>query len=222
MILPEDKFFDEHFYRLREDCLAKYENTNKEGGENMPEPEGQYQKPLNAPIKPLTSPEASSNPKSSGEPTPPQTVEELRKEVEGLKKSIVALDAEIDCERKITVDLQKELTRLRAENAWVAVTPETMPTKEDADRNGNVQWLYPNPFCTDFKPWNWDRFDSRHCTHWRRTNLPTLPAPIVEDEFEKWLRDQNIQWTNDPQRDENIRQGARIVWVAKTSTGGKP
>jgi hypothetical protein len=73
--------------------------------------------------------------------------------------------------------LENEINALRAKNRWIPVE-ERMPTEEDADRHGYVQWwsenevAIPVAHCWDFPFAHFWEFTGVTFTHWRRIDNP--------------------------------------------------
>jgi hypothetical protein len=150
-----------------------------------------------------------------------QTVEELQKELTAAKDEVEKHLLELAAKDAAVEILQDEITRLRAENAWVAVT-DHFPTKDDADKHGQVEVVFDPKSDNASQGANHLHWADRSLPYaaWRRTNLPTLPAPVVEDEFELWDK----EYTSRPEfKNSGWKEDRKAAWnAAKTSTGGKP
>jgi hypothetical protein len=78
--------------------------------------------------------------------------------------------------------LENEINALRAKNRWIPVE-ERMPTEEDADRHGYVQWwsenevAIPVAHCWDFPFAHFWEFTGVTFTHWRRIDTPDIATP---------------------------------------------
>jgi hypothetical protein len=141
----------------------------------------------------------------------------LCQELAAAKAEVDQTHREYDEVKRLLVAARKETDRLRAENAWVAVT-ERMPTAEDADRSGNVELICitDDPLNIYFGAPSDLTAEKTAFTHWRRTNLPALPAPIVDDAaFTKAANHLGYALTD---REKAI---AKDFWgAAQQSTGG--
>lgn len=94
------------------------------------------------------------------------------------------------------------------------------PTEKDADRNGNVEWLYESGSVVTFG-WNdmeaWPEGVLERPIYWRPTNLPPPPpAAPVEDEFEKWWHGNSVDYPNvEPSQ-------AKDIWIAAKLNKSQP
>ena len=73
--------------------------------------------------------------------------------------------------------LENEIYALRAKHRWIPVE-ERLPTQEDGDRHGYVQWWSENGVAIPFAHfWDFTGVPEYMFTHWRRIDTPDIATP---------------------------------------------
>jgi hypothetical protein len=73
--------------------------------------------------------------------------------------------------------LENEINALRAKHRWIPVE-ERLPTQEDGDRHGYVQWWSENEVAIPVAHyWDFTGVPKHTFTHWRRNDKPDSPTP---------------------------------------------
>lgn len=139
--------------------------------------------------------------------------------VEQVRESVGNTMAPGDWTPNLTKALNSRLT-----SPWIAITddPKSKPTAEDADRNGNVEWLYEDGRIIARKPTEMQILDTLTPTHWKHTNLPPVET---EDDKTQDVADllNEIGWIarNDAQHDQLKKSIPKLTTILNTARKGK-